>query len=366
MKKVFCLLLFFFAASSAEIVETVYGDFDVQEEVILELVECPAFQRLKHVHQYGIVPYFEECEEYTRYQHSLGVFALLRKNGLPLEEQIAGLLHDVSHTVFSHFGDYFFQFFSDENSYQDSIHEWYLHASGIGKVLERHGLKVNEVLHKSGNFHAAARPLPNLSADRGDYNIQGAYRHGDITYDEMLKLFDDLQYLDGHWTLSNVSLAEKIGRFSLHMSVHAWSGPYQAHANTLLAEALHILVDEGTLSLEDIYFGVDHKIWQVLQDSDHPKVKEKVWQILHIHHLIEPCAPWEAEYWYRIKLRGINPMMRTDKGLVRLTSISNEYYNQFLAAKGRAEYGWSMRDVDPADRPLPEIPLFKQLSSNPQ
>ena len=37
------------------------------------------------------------------YKEYICADTILRKNGASLEEQIAGLLHDVSHTVFSHF-----------------------------------------------------------------------------------------------------------------------------------------------------------------------------------------------------------------------------------------------------------------------
>src|SRR5690554_5599914 len=91
-----------------EKIETFYGLIDVEEPLLLELIEHPAFQRLKGVHQYGVSYYTTHKEEYTRYDHSLGVFALLRAKGSPLKEQVAGLLHDVSHTAFSHVGDWIF------------------------------------------------------------------------------------------------------------------------------------------------------------------------------------------------------------------------------------------------------------------
>ena len=89
-----------------EKVDTFYGSIDVQEPVLIDLIHSPAVQRLKRVHQYGVAFYTTHKENYTRYDHSLGVFAILRLKEASLQEQIAGLLHDVSHTAFSHVGDW--------------------------------------------------------------------------------------------------------------------------------------------------------------------------------------------------------------------------------------------------------------------
>lgn len=41
----------------AEKIETFYGEIDVEEPVLIELIQSPAFQRLKWVRQYGVSYY---------------------------------------------------------------------------------------------------------------------------------------------------------------------------------------------------------------------------------------------------------------------------------------------------------------------
>ena len=55
----------------------------------------------------------------TRFEHSLGVFALLRRLRAPRREQVAGLLHDISHTAFSHAVD--FVFTSEEQDHHEQL-----------------------------------------------------------------------------------------------------------------------------------------------------------------------------------------------------------------------------------------------------
>ena len=121
-------------------IETFYGTVEVEEPVLLDLIDSAAFQRLKEIHQYGVSYYTTHKEEFTRYSHSLGVFHLLRASNRPLNEQIAGLLHDVSHTAFSHVGDWVFNKEHHETDYQNSIHEDFLEIRGLSKILRKHGI----------------------------------------------------------------------------------------------------------------------------------------------------------------------------------------------------------------------------------
>ena len=45
-------------------------------------------------------------QERDPFEHSLGVYLLLRRLGADRREQVAGLLHDISHTAFSHAVDF--------------------------------------------------------------------------------------------------------------------------------------------------------------------------------------------------------------------------------------------------------------------
>ena len=101
--------------------DAVYGDRELKEEVLKELIDSRPFQRLKNIHQAGPQPFFMYKYPMTRYEHSIGVMLLLRDHGASLEEQIAGLLHDVPHTAFSHMVDFVYD--TDEHDYHDRFLE---------------------------------------------------------------------------------------------------------------------------------------------------------------------------------------------------------------------------------------------------
>jgi len=119
--------------------DKIYGKFKITEPVILELIKSLVIQRLKKINQYGYVGSYLPQAKTSRFEHSLGVFCLLRKYGTPIEEQISGLLHDVSHSVFSHCIDYVFKKkTANKQSHQDDIFNAYIRKTEIPKILKKY------------------------------------------------------------------------------------------------------------------------------------------------------------------------------------------------------------------------------------
>src|SRR3989344_4030056 len=100
--------------------DPLYGQVEISERVLIDLIKTPAFLRLKNITQAGVPQQYNSLKVYSRYEHSIGAMLLLRKLGADLEEQVAGLLHDISHLAFSHVADWLFGSYHNED-YQDKI-----------------------------------------------------------------------------------------------------------------------------------------------------------------------------------------------------------------------------------------------------
>ena len=92
--------------------DTIYGDFKINEPVLIDLLLSPAIQRLKLVLQHGITALIglTPSPPITRYEHSLGAMLLVRQAGGNIEAQASALLHDVAHTALSHVVDGVFNY----------------------------------------------------------------------------------------------------------------------------------------------------------------------------------------------------------------------------------------------------------------
>lgn len=342
-KRLLILLCLLYYPIAAVEIETFYGSVDVEEPVILELIDSPAFQRLKHIHQYGVAYYTTHCEEFTRYEHSLGVFALLRAKNCSVEEQIAGLLHDVSHTVFSHVGDWIFNRQNQDVDYQNLTHVDYLEHSGLGDILRKYGYTADQVQPKQERFPALEQPLPTLCADRIDYNLQGAFYQGYITHEEAIRMFHEIQFIDGDWISKDHALLKKLVRYSIFMSQDCWSSGTNYVLSMWLAEAILRGVNLRVFSMDDIRFGIDQEIWDRLMTADDPLIKKNMHMILHFSDYHCYVDPSEADLLVISKFRGINPWVIVDGKRVRLNTTDPLLAEEFQMAKDRMAKGWSIK-----------------------
>lgn len=325
----------------AKPVETFYGTFEVEEPVLLELIESGPMQRLKGVHQYGVSFYTTHSEPYTRYDHSLGVFALLRKVGCSLHEQIAGLLHDVSHTVFSHVGDYVFRYDGRHDSYQDRIHEWFLKEYGLSSILEKYGYRVDEILPDSGDFPALEQSLPSLCADRIDYNLQGAFYQNFLTKKEVMEAFDDFTFNGSDWISRRPDLMKKLAAFTFHMSETCWGSADNYLRSSYLADALLFALERGVIQHQDLYFGTDDAVWQSLRSMKHSYVDDLFDRILYTErYFVLKGGPFALHV--KRKFSGIDPLILWSGTPIPLSSFDPEHRSAFLASKHKMEQGWAI------------------------
>jgi hypothetical protein len=334
-------------ALCAKSIDTFYGPIEVDEPVILELIESPVFQRLKNIHQYGVAYYTTHREEYNRYDHSIGVFAILRKNNASIEEQIAGLLHDVSHTVFSHVGDWVYGKENQDIDYQNNIHPQFLKESGLGDILEKYQFSIDQILPKEEMFPALENKVPNLCADRIDYNIQGAFYRGFITYEEALLIYGDLRFIDRRWISSDPTLMKKLTRFSIFMTMDCWGGIENYIKSRWLVDAILRAIDLGCISHEEFHYGTDDEIWNKLCEQTDPFILQKMKMILNpekFYSIVDIAD--EAEYCITSKFRGINPWVLIGSQCKRLLDIDDELAKEFEGAREIVQQGWFVKTIE--------------------
>lgn len=172
--------------------DILYGELKVQP-VIEELISSFPVQRLKNIHQGGAVFLIAPHINHSRYDHSVGVMHLVNYLGGTIEEQIVALLHDVSHTAFSHVVDYVFK--RKAENYHEDIYESIIRTSPIIDILVKHGFSDDIPFKK--DYFLLEQPYPFLCADRVDYTLRDLYMANMLPLTEIHGFIKDLTVING-------------------------------------------------------------------------------------------------------------------------------------------------------------------------
>ena len=235
--------------------DPVFGEQLIKEPVILDLIAAPSLQRLRGVDQSGYPePFFPSAQRHTRFDHSLGVYFLLNRYNASLEEQISGLIHDVSHTAFSHCADYML---GDPNagktqSHQDNVFDSFVRSSEIPLILARYSISIDRILDDS-LFPLKEQPLPDLCADRIDYSLRCARMYDLCTSQQIEKLLGAL-HTDGRtWFFSTFEHAKTYASLFTQLNTNYWAGLGSALMFHTVGDCLRYAKEQGYVHPKDFY-----------------------------------------------------------------------------------------------------------------
>ena len=181
-----------------KVIDSIYGEFEI-ESVFEQLIRTKEVQRLKGVHQGGASYLINPKWNVTRYEHSIGTMLLTRLLGGSIEEQIAALLHDISHTAFSHVIDFTLK--NNEADYHEKIYDKIVEASDIPEILSKHGYDYKNILFNETKWTILEKSAPKLCADRIDYTLRDMYHYGFIEEEEVKYFLSNLKVIDGEITI---------------------------------------------------------------------------------------------------------------------------------------------------------------------
>jgi len=251
--------------------DSIYGDFKIEEPVLTEIINSKAIQRLKMISSGGYHPAYPEIgsEAMNRYNHSIGVFLLLRKYGASLEEQIAGLIHDVSHSAFSHTIDYIAVEDGHESqknhSTQDDNHDAFIQSTEIPAILEKYSFDLNYILDDS-NFPLKENELPDICADRIDYSLRQAYGiYGILNEEQKNFILEHLVNHNSSFIFDNQEAAKIYAETFWKMDEKHWSGIRSAIMFALGGRMFRYAVKKSCVTLDDFFKLDDIKIIEMIK-----------------------------------------------------------------------------------------------------
>ncbi len=307
---------------SATYRDSLWGEITVEEPVLVELVESGPVRRLKGIHQAGASAYLLPGLRTTRYEHSLGVLYVLTRLGAGLEERVAGLLHDVPHTAFSHTVDIVFP--SDEHNFHERFQHEVITGSDVPAILARHRVGLHAALEPD-NYPLLEMPLPDLCADRIDYSLRDLHNGGRIGTHDASRFLDHLLPTPTGILVDDREAAEWFARLFREANDLYWTGPMQAGAYWALAGAIRRGYATGGFTDDDL-FSTDAEAMSRLQALDDAEVQAYLGLLAPGTHFyeVEHGGPYFTTH---MKQRHVDPLV-LEKGWDRprrLSEVSEGY-----------------------------------------
>ncbi|MBI2636580.1 MAG: HD domain-containing protein, partial [Parcubacteria group bacterium] len=280
-------------ADSFTVNDRVYGQWEVHDPLALSLIALPAFQRLYQVGQYGSYWFGLPHANTNRAEHSLGVYYLLKYFGASGEEQIAGLLHDISHAVFSHVIDYVYDDVQAQSS-QDRAHASIIRQPGIQHMLSAAGFDHTRIADLEA-FPMLDRDLPDLCIDRLEYFLRDSVCYGEMTPQEALGILLHISYAGGMFMLDDPDIARFVCLHSLRMNEQYWGPPFGCFMFERTSDAIKRALYLGVISEADFY-GTDREVWERMRASGDYEILSALSDVEHIQELKLCLDPENYDY----------------------------------------------------------------------
>lgn len=311
--------------------DELYGKVKISEPVLLDLMASDAMRRTKGISQHGITALLGITPPFSRFDHSVGAMLLVRRLGATVEEQIAALLHDISHTAFSHVIDFVFDDHSGQ-SYHEEKKEEVVANSDIPAIMRRHGKDWRAFMDEE-NFSILEQPSPALCADRLDYFLRDLEFLKLANRQEIRSAVESLKVVEGRIAVNEVGAASWLAYTFIEVDRASWSSFREVGLYQVTAEAIKAADRAGLIGEADLW-GSDENLWGKLRSASHPEVKALVQLVT-----LGTRFTWSEEqpvFRVETKVRSIDPPVAHGNSVTPLSALDPafaRYRNEYLAGK---------------------------------
>ena len=301
-----------------------------QPTLLTELMAAPPVTRLKGVSQAGAPALLKRTRSVTRYEHSLGVMGLARRLGLSQQHQTIALLHDATHSAFSHTLDYLVR-----NDREDT-HEQ--HAATLLADPSLAGLVGGDDL--AAVVAAITSKPPWLRVlDAVDYTLRDLLRAGLLQQRTAHEVTRSLVTIDDQVCFATIEAAWTFTMLMVEASTRLYADQVDLFLHSALADLLDRALDRQVLAPQDILTADDATVLERLRRDAHLKLLLGDFVSLH------PSNLRERRDRQRItsKARLFDPPVRASATeVVPLSELDPTWQRTRDAAQRRAEHGMTL------------------------
>lgn len=319
---------------------------------LLEAAQAPGLLRLQDVSMhcgchYTAFPRFQGLPGYCRYDHCLGVAAIVWHFTGSREAALAGLVHDMATPVFSHVVDFLYGDAMTQERTEEGTLERIQADPVLGQLLTRWKIPP-EALYPTEQHPIADNPSPQLAADRLEYTLHNGVDYGICTPAEAAALYEDLTVGENEKGQPELMFRSREAAMGFSRVSLACSGIYVApedrYAMEVLSNLLSSALRQEVLEEKDLHTGEAEVIRKLEGSSLAPQ-----WNAFRaMRRLVLADQPGPEPMWRQIKAkkRAIDPMVL---GAGRLSDLDEAYCAALQAFRGQSQEEWmycpSLKDI---------------------
>jgi HD superfamily phosphohydrolase len=238
-----------------------------------KLVDTPAYQRLRWIKQLGPINLVYPGANHTRHEHCMGTCHVIGKMadsiGLDSNDKqlvsVAGLLHDLGHTAFSHLGD-------EIEGVEDHVIRTtnIILNTDLSNIISDGGLdphEVNQII--LGNHRLGSLVSGDLDGDRLDYLVRDAHYTGVSTGVDMGRLIATMSMSGSNLVIKEKGLTAVEALLTARSTMYStvYFHPFARGAQLMLARAANHAISSDRFSIDDFVNFTDHKFLSELNNA---------------------------------------------------------------------------------------------------
>ncbi len=304
-----------------KIYDIIWGNTEIDDFDIRKIIKHPSMQRIKKIwiSTYGYL--FNLLRNSTRYDHSIGVYLLLKKFKASKEEQVAGLIHDVSHTAFSHLSTYAMLGKFDGVEFHEMVHERIIKESGLEDLISKIGFNPENILHNKKHT-MLENNLPDICADRLDYTIRDGLHLQILSRQQVEKILQGLTVKNHEFVFKNKESAF-IYSFTFYvLNLMFYGSPSEAHFNNDFGNLVKYAVKSGVLNEKD-WFTDDVFVVNKLNNTKNTKIIK--WMNKYNNNMVVYEDTKNPDVIFPTKIRIVNPKILDGTKFKRLSKVDPVY-----------------------------------------
>ncbi len=301
-------------------------------EFLLDYIDTPAMQKQDKI-SISCGTYYTKMASidfwYSSLEHSVAVALVIWHFTKDKKQTISGLLHDIATPVFKHCIDFMNGDHENQESTEDLTRTIIMESPEIMALLKRDGIDIDEV----ADYHIypiADNDTPMLSADRLEYTLSNGLGAVQKVWDleKVKEIYDNIQVFEKEngepeMAFTDVKLAEEFVEHMSKLSVY-YMGDVRRFSMQFLADVMKIMSANNLISVDDLYVRSEDEVVKMIEDCKFENLAEcfRSWRNATEVKTSNVQIPNSYCIKTKAKKRYIDPLVKTDKGLIRISEIS--------------------------------------------